>query len=132
MIIFASKNCNFLVKYRPLYCKYSGKNMKPKNTPLPQEHLFRNRLEKIINNKHKLVVLSKLIDWQNFDQDWGKLFPSTSRCTSHTNTPELHGYIMKQPHRRRFLDLKTSENLEKPIRDGVLGERTPIVFMVTR
>lgn len=50
--------------------------MKPKNTPLPQEDLFKNRLETMIDIKHKLVKLSELIDWQSFDNDWGKLFPS--------------------------------------------------------
>ena len=50
--------------------------MKPKNTPLPQDDLFKNRLETMIDIKHKLVKLSELIDWQSFDNDWGKLFPS--------------------------------------------------------
>jgi len=50
--------------------------MKPKNTPVPQDDLFKNRLETMIDIKHKLVKLSELIDWQSFDNDWGKLFPS--------------------------------------------------------
>jgi IS5 family transposase len=50
--------------------------MKPKNTPLPQDDLFKNRLETMIDTKHKLVKLSKLIDWQSFDHDWAKLFLS--------------------------------------------------------
>lgn len=43
--------------------------MKPKNTLTPQDDLFKNRLEDMIDTKHKLVALSKLIDWQSFDQD---------------------------------------------------------------
>ncbi len=50
--------------------------MKPKNTYTPQDDLFKNRLENMIDTKHKLVSLSKMIDWQSFDDDWGKLFPS--------------------------------------------------------
>jgi IS5 family transposase len=52
--------------------------MKPKNTPAPQDDLFKNRLETMINTKHKLVKLSKLIDWQSFESDWIKLFPSAT------------------------------------------------------
>lgn len=50
--------------------------MKPKNTTIPQDDLFKNRLETMIDTKHKLVSLSKLIDWQSFENDWGPLFLS--------------------------------------------------------
>lgn len=50
--------------------------MKPKSIPIPQDDLFKNRLDNMIDTQHKLVKLSKLIDWQNFDNDWGPLFPS--------------------------------------------------------
>ena len=49
--------------------------MKPKkHEPQPQEELFRNRLENLIDPRHELVRLAKLIDWEVFDREWGPLF----------------------------------------------------------
>ena len=42
----------------------------------PQGELFRNRLENMISLDHELVKLSRLIDWDVFDEEWGKLFKS--------------------------------------------------------
>ena len=50
--------------------------MKPKNTPHPQDDLFKNRLENMIDTNHKLVNLPKLIDWQSIESDWSSLFIS--------------------------------------------------------
>jgi len=43
----------------------------------PQDDLFRNRLENMISLEHELVKLSRLIDWESFDAEWGKLFESS-------------------------------------------------------
>ncbi len=43
---------------------------------MPQEDLFRSRLENMISLEHELVKLSWLIDWEVFDDEWGKLFVS--------------------------------------------------------
>ncbi len=50
--------------------------MKPKKSPIPQNDLFKMRLENIIDLDHELVKLSKNIDWDSFDCEWGKLFKS--------------------------------------------------------
>ena len=50
--------------------------MKPKKSPIPQNDLFKMRLENIIDLNHELVKLSKNIDWDSFDCEWGKLFKS--------------------------------------------------------
>jgi len=41
-----------------------------------QEHLFRSRLENMICMDHELVKLRRLIRWDVFDDEWGKLFES--------------------------------------------------------
>ena len=49
--------------------------MEPRNSePSPQDELFRNRLENIIDQRHELVRLAELIDWEVFDREWGELF----------------------------------------------------------
>ena len=41
---------------------------------IPQDELFRNRLENLIDQRHELVRLAALIDWEVFDRQWGSLF----------------------------------------------------------
>jgi len=36
--------------------------------PTPQDELFRNRLENLIDQRHELVHLAALIDWEDFDR----------------------------------------------------------------
>ena len=55
-----------MIKISLITCKYFVKNETKKTPPL----------HKTINNQHKLVKLSQLIDWQSFEDDWGKLFLS--------------------------------------------------------
>lgn len=51
--------------------------MKPKSKKTePQDDLFRMRLENMLDMKHELVRLSKQIDWDSLDQEWGQLFLS--------------------------------------------------------
>ncbi len=52
--------------------------MKPKKQPkIPQEDLFRMRLENMLDINHELIKLSKHIDWESPDKEWGALFVST-------------------------------------------------------
>ena len=44
---------------------------------IPQDELFRNRLENLIDQRHELVRLAALIDWEVFDREWGSLFSQT-------------------------------------------------------
>lgn len=45
-----------------------------------QSNLFQPVLEQIINPKHELVILSKELDWNSFDESFSKLY-------SHTGSP---------------------------------------------
>ena len=52
--------------------------MKPKKQPkIPQEDLFRMRPENMLDINHELIKLSKHIDWESLDKEWGALFVST-------------------------------------------------------
>ena len=54
--------------------------MQPKKqTPCPQLDIFRNRLENILNHHHELYQLSKLINWEVFEQEFGKLYSEEGR-----------------------------------------------------
>ena len=44
------------------------------SAPTPQDELFQNRLENLIDQRHELVRLAELIDWEMFDRQWGALF----------------------------------------------------------
>ncbi|GJL60842.1 MAG: IS5 family transposase [Nitrospirales bacterium] len=49
--------------------------MGPKETENdPRIDLFRNRLENLIDQRHELIGLSELIDWEVFDRQWGLLY----------------------------------------------------------
>ena len=51
--------------------------MKPKSTEkIAQEELFRMHLDQMLNMNHELIKLSKLIDWDSLDQEWGAFFQS--------------------------------------------------------
>ena len=48
----------------------------------PQLELFRKRLENILNRRHELYQLSGLIEWEMFEQEFGKLYAEEGRvCT---------------------------------------------------
>ncbi len=45
----------------------------------PQLDLFRSRLESILNHRHELYLLRGLIDWQMFENEFGKLYAEEGR-----------------------------------------------------
>ena len=45
----------------------------------PQLDMFRNRLESILNHRHALYQLSRLIDWGAFESEFGKLYSEEGR-----------------------------------------------------
>jgi IS5 family transposase len=54
--------------------------MKPKPPPeSPTDDLFRQRLENLIDPRHELVKLAALIDWDQFDTQWGTAFCEVGR-----------------------------------------------------
>jgi len=50
--------------------------MKHRPRPPEQDDLLRPRLVDKINQRHELVKLAALIDWEVFDQEWAGIFPS--------------------------------------------------------
>lgn len=52
---------------------------KPKIQAMTLE-MFRSQLTSILNLHHELCQLAELIDWANFDIEFGKFFPSTKGC----------------------------------------------------
>ena len=54
--------------------------MRPKKQSAPpQLEMFRNRLENILNHRHELYRLSGLIEWEEFEQEFGKLYAEAGR-----------------------------------------------------
>jgi IS5 family transposase len=54
--------------------------MQPKKQiPSPQMDMFRSRLENILNRRHELYQLSGLIAWEEFEQEFGKLYAEEGR-----------------------------------------------------
>ncbi len=48
--------------------------MKPEKQPkIPQKDLFRMRLENMLDINHELIKLSKHIDRESLDKEWGAL-----------------------------------------------------------
>ncbi|QQG66647.1 IS5 family transposase [Desulfobulbus oligotrophicus] len=45
----------------------------------PQLDMFRNRRESILNHRHELYQLSRLIDWGVFESEFGKLYSEEGR-----------------------------------------------------
>ena len=45
-----------------------------KKKTTPQDSLFRDRLENILNRRHELYQLAGLIDWSVFEKEFGKLY----------------------------------------------------------
>jgi IS5 family transposase len=48
--------------------------MLKKHSPDKQDDLFKSRLDQIINMKHELVILSKIIDWDSFDDNFADYY----------------------------------------------------------
>lgn len=57
------------------------KPMRPhQTTDTPQADLFRSRLDQIIDMKHPLVQMARLIDWDRLTEDFGETYhPTTGR-----------------------------------------------------
>jgi IS5 family transposase len=51
---------------------------KPQKTP--SSDLFRNRLENLLNQRHELYRLAGLIDWSQFDSEFGSLYCPDNGC----------------------------------------------------
>ncbi len=54
--------------------------MQPKKREQSQEDLFRSRLDQMIDLKHPLVRLSRAIDWDYFEREFGKYYSERTGC----------------------------------------------------
>jgi IS5 family transposase len=52
--------------------------MKHRTRPPEQDDLLRPRLVDLIDQRHELVKLTALIDWEVFDREWSGFFPSAT------------------------------------------------------
>ena len=66
---------NYLQGIEPISLE-TWQKMKPKNPErdVPQLDLLKIRLESFINMDHALVLLSKEMDWSQFDREFGASF----------------------------------------------------------
>lgn len=68
--------------------------MGPKAVDLHADHdLFRTELVNLIDQRHKLVRLSELIDWQAFADAWSPQFVSTPRAPCIAQAPDDHAAV---------------------------------------
>jgi hypothetical protein len=60
--------------------------MKPKMpVRTHQTDLFSVRLSDFLNQRHELVQLAKIIDWDTLDTEFGQFFEPIIRCTCMTD-----------------------------------------------
>ncbi len=73
--------------------------MRPRSTePPPQEELFQNRLENLLDQRHELVRLAALIDWDAFDRQWGEVFSDKrGALTSDLHPPDRGSSLPQTP-----------------------------------
>jgi transposase, IS5 family len=64
----------------------------------PQEDLFRARLENLVDLRHPLVRLAKLIDWGRFEAEFGPLY------TEAVGRPGLPTRLMVGLHLLKHMD----------------------------
>ncbi len=82
--------------------------MKPKKQPkIPQEDLFRMSLENLLDRNHELIKLSKHIDWDSLDQEWGSLFVSTK------GAPAIRTRLIAGLHYLKYLHDLSDEQVVK-------------------
>ena len=53
--------------------------------------MFRSELNSILDLRHELCQLSKQIDWDFLDAEFGKLFPSEKGCPATATSATRHG-----------------------------------------
>jgi transposase, IS5 family len=90
--------------------------MRPKPPSEPRaEDLFRSRLAAILDERHELVRLAKLIDWDRFDDAFGSLY------VEHKGRPGLPTRLMAGLHL-----LQHAKGLSDDARSAPPGWKIPI------
>ena len=78
-MVYKSKTTRFWLSSQ----KRLQKTMKPrKSKPLPQDDLFKVRLQDIVNPQHPLVEMRDMVDWSTLDQELGHKFCATNGASA--------------------------------------------------
>ena len=76
--------------------------MKHRPRPPRQDDLLRPRLVDLVDMRHELVTLAGLMDWEFFEQEWSRLFPSTTGRPA--TSPRLVAGLLYLQHTFRLSD----------------------------
>ena len=76
--------------------------MKHRTRPTEQDDLLRPRLVDLIDQRHELVKLTALIDWEVFDREWSGFFPSATGRPA--TPPRLVAGLLYLQHAYRLSD----------------------------
>ena len=76
--------------------------MKPHPRIEEQDDLLRPRLTDMIDLRHELAKLEKLIDWEFFETEWAGFFPSTTGRPA--TSPRLVAGLLYLQHAYRLSD----------------------------
>ena len=76
--------------------------MKHRPRPPEQDDLLRPQLVDLINQRHELVTLAGLIDWEFFEREWAGFFPSSTGRPA--TSPRLVAGLLYLQHAFRLSD----------------------------
>jgi transposase, IS5 family len=76
--------------------------MKHRARPPEQDDLLRRRLVDMIDTRHELVKLARLIDWDWFEREWSGFFPAPEGRPA--ASPRLVAGLMYLQHAYRLSD----------------------------
>jgi IS5 family transposase len=95
--------------------------MKHRPRPPEQDDLLRPRLVDMINQRHELVKLAALIDWEVFEREWAGFFPSGKGRPA--TEPRLVAGLLYLQHAYRLSDeAVVARWVENPYYQHLTGE----------
>ena len=95
--------------------------MKHRPRPLEQDDLLRPRLVDMIDQRHELVKLAALIDWEVFEREWAGFFPSGKGRPA--TEPRLVAGLLYLQHAYRLSDeAVVARWVENPYHQHLTGE----------
>ena len=77
--------------------------MKPSRIDNRQEDIFRGRLSSELNPKHEMMILSKMIPWNNLESEFSDLYQSERSAGGQPPKPIRFGTVAN-PHFLPFLN----------------------------
>ena len=95
--------------------------MKHHVRPPEQDDLFRPHLVNLIDLHHELAKLAALIDWEVFEREWARFFPSTTGRPA--APPRLVAGLLYLQHAFRLSDeVVVARWVENPYHQHFTGE----------